>query len=98
MLRAADEPNPQVERSIRARIEQRTSLYNSEKVLTDLMQYERVLVSFTEAHVDAVIASLPTGDAKSEDAKMEFGALLTEVKAVVGNLRGCLVAIAEREE
>lgn len=98
MLRAADEPNPQVERSIRARIEQHTSLYNSEKVLTDLMQYERVLVSFTEAHVDAVIASLPAGDAKFEDAKTEFGALLAEVKAVVGNLRGRLVAIAEREE
>ncbi|OBT89661.1 hypothetical protein VE02_01803 [Pseudogymnoascus sp. 03VT05] len=98
MLRAADEPNPQVERSVRARIEQRTSLYNSEKVLTDLLQYERVLVSFTEAHVEAVTASLVARDAKSEEAKMEFGKLLTEVKAVVGSLRGRLMEIAEREE
>ncbi|OBT77111.1 hypothetical protein VF21_05068 [Pseudogymnoascus sp. 05NY08] len=98
MLRAADEPNPQVERSIRARIEQRATLYNSERVLTDLLQYERVLVAFTEAHVEAVTASLVAGDAKSEEAKMEFGKLLTEVKAVVGSLRGRLVEIAEREE
>lgn len=100
MLRAAEEPNPQAERSIRARLEHAVP-YGNERAISDLLQFERVIATITQATMESVAASSfassngRTGqNMKAEDSKGEYLTFLT----AVGNLKERLLEIAEREE
>ncbi|KFY06817.1 hypothetical protein V492_07708, partial [Pseudogymnoascus sp. VKM F-4246] len=103
MLRAADEPNPQVERSTRARVDKRRAPY-SERAVADAIQFGRVITSFTEAAMDAIDAYNHDGkDKTAEGIKMKYQAILTAVidlKEGVADLaeKERVAGLAEREE
>lgn len=97
MLHAADEPNPQVERSIRARVEQRSSPY-SEKAVTGVIQFERVITSFTEATIDGIGAyGGDGGDEVAQVAKAGYRELLSSFLDGTGKLKERLMEISEKD-
>lgn len=105
MLRAAEEPNPQVERSMRARLEQHAAPYGNERAIADVLQFERVINTITQAAMESVTASSFASasgrsgqELKAEDSKAEYISLLTSFMASVEKSKGRLLEIAEREE
>ncbi|ELR06051.1 hypothetical protein VC83_08132 [Pseudogymnoascus destructans] len=102
MLRAADDPNPQVERSIRARLDQHAAPYNSSRAISDLLQFELVTKTLAQAAMESVTASSFAGvggeDKKAEESKGKYLAFLTSFMASVRGLKRDLLEIAEREE
>lgn len=103
MLRAAEEPNPQVQRSMRVRLEQHAAPYGNERAIADVLQYERVVTTITQAAMESVTASSFASaggrsgqESKAEDSKAEYISLLTSFMA--RNSKGRLLEIAEREE
>lgn len=98
MLRAADEPNPQVERSIRARLEKLAAPYSCERVIADVLQFEHAVITRAEPAIEALAAGRNGGDSKAEDTKAEYVTFLTEFNAIVGKFKGRLLEIAEMEE
>ncbi|OBT63525.1 hypothetical protein VE03_07012 [Pseudogymnoascus sp. 23342-1-I1] len=104
MLRAAEEPNPQAQRSIRARLEH-AAPYSNGRAISDLLQFERVITTLTQSAMDSVTASSFAdaggrngGDKKAEDSKEKYLAFLTAFMVSVGTLKGDLLEIAERKE
>ncbi|OBT99784.2 hypothetical protein VE01_02081 [Pseudogymnoascus verrucosus] len=101
MLRAADEPNPQAERSVRARLLQHAAPYNSSRAISDILQFEHVIITMTEAAIGSVTVSSFAGagaDEKTEECKEKYLGFLTSFIGSVGSLKGELLEIAEREE
>jgi hypothetical protein len=97
MLRASDEPSPQVERSIRARLESRLAApYNSERVYTDFLRYEKLITTLTEA----TIKDIPASDgADTEDSNVvDSKAVYEEILLSVGRAKERLLEIAARDE
>lgn len=91
MLRAADEPNPQVERSIRARLDQHAAPYNISRAISDLLQFELVITTLTQAAMESVTATSFAGvgaDKKAEESKEKYLAFLTGFMGMLAVLRG----------
>ena len=105
MLRAADEPNPQVQRSMRVRLEQHAAPYSNERAIADVLQFERIMTTITQTAMEAVTASSFASasgrsgqESKAEDSKAEYMSLLTSFMASVEKSKARLLEIAEREE
>jgi hypothetical protein len=101
MLASSGEVNPQVGRSVRARLESRLPVrYSSERAIADTQAFERAVTAIAKSTMDSipVLSDANSADHKAEDCQAELVGFLSSFIVGMGNLKERLLEIAEREE